>query len=232
SCEKIETIILMVYNAALKKTGVKPNTRLKKLLVPSIILSFWLLIQYLISESGFYHDLSFPPRIPLLMILPLFIFIIFFLRKNRNNQFIRSIPVYAPIAYQSFRVVIEVLFYFTFLEGILPVQVTFEGANYDVLLGASAIIMGIYASKKNTSKKVLISWNIIGIAIVAFAAFTFITSFYFPSIWGQESAEISQEFNQFSFLLLPLFFMPSAIFMHGLSIIQLRQILKKENYEK
>jgi fatty acid desaturase len=214
------SIILWYYHFALKKIGVKSK---KRILIVVIILALWLIIQYLITKTGFYSNLSVSPRIPIFMITPLLFFTFIFLVKNRNNYIVDVIPIHIPIAYQSFRVVIEVLFYFTYIKGILPVQVTFEGINYDVLFGMSAILMGIYAYQKNASKKVLIAWNIIGICVVVFAAFTFITSFYFPSIWGESNSRISPDFVHFPFLLLPAFFMPSAIFMHVLSIIQLRE---------
>jgi fatty acid desaturase len=165
---------------------------------------------------------------PLFIILPLFLFTFVFLIRNKKSEVLLNVPKHIPIAYQSFRAFIEVIFYFTFLKGILPVQVTFEGANYDVLFGISAVFVGIYSFKKNASKRALIIWNVIGIGVVAFAAFTFITSFYFPSIWGLDDSQLSQEFNQLPYLLLPLFFMPSAIFMHVLSIIQLKQLMKRE----
>ena len=187
------------------------------------ILSLWLIVQYAIVKSGFYNDFSLPPRIPIFMIFPLFIFTFIFLIRNRKNKILDAIPIHIPLFYQSFRVIIEVLFYFTFLKGVLPIQVTFEGENYDVLFGVSAIVMGIYAYKNIASKKLLIVWNVIGIVVVGFAAFTFITSFYFPSIWGESNLGISEEFLNFPFLLLPSFFMPSAIFMHVLSIIQLKK---------
>ncbi|OIQ15809.1 MAG: hypothetical protein BM557_10955 [Flavobacterium sp. MedPE-SWcel] len=157
------------------------------------------------------------------MIAPVFLFTIIFMYKNRNSSVLDKLPTHVPIFYQSFRAFIEVLFYFTFTQGILPKQVTFDGYNYDVLLGISAIFMGFYAMRKNASKKLLIVWNIIGIGIVLFAAFIFITSFYVPSVWGESTEFISQEFNQFPFLLLPTFLMPSAIFVHILSITQLRK---------
>lgn len=220
-------IILFFYAKALKKSNYAPLVNKKKLLAVLAIVSGWLFIQYLIHQTGFYHNLTLPPRIPLFMIVPLFLFSFIFLLKNRNSSILSNIPIEIPIAYQSFRAIIEVLFYYTYVQGILPVQVTFEGANYDVLLGISAILVGIYARRKNASIKFLIVWNILGIGIVAFAAFTFVTSFYFPSIWGQVDSVVIQEFNQFPFLLLPLFFMPSAVFMHLVSILQLTNKRKK-----
>lgn len=220
-------IILWVVEQAMQKNDIPSSTRKRNLGIILGVLFSWLVIQYIVSEIGFYDDPSLPPRIPLFMILPLFTFTAVFLFWNRNNKVLHAIPIYFPIAYQSFRAVIEVLFYLTFLNSILPVQVTFEGANYDVLLGISAIFVGIYASRETASKKALIVWNIIGIAVIAFAAFTFITSFYFPSIWGGD-VKFSAEFLQFPFLLLPAFFMPSGIFMHILSIIQLKNRLQNE----
>jgi hypothetical protein len=217
-------IILYFYNSAIKKNNVTSTFRKKKLIIIVLSVFSWLLIHYMISLTGFYNNYS-TPRVPLFMVVPLFLFTAIFLFMNKNNKILSMIPIHIPIAYQSFRLIIELLFYFTFLKGILPIQVTFEGANYDVLLGFSAIFFAIYAYKKPDSKKLLIAWNLLGIGIVLFAAFTFISSFYYPSIWG-EDASVPEKFIQFPFLLLPSFFMPSAIFMHVLSIVQLNQKLK------
>ena len=222
------TIIMFVYNGLLQKHSVVPKTRLKRITTASLVLFAWLGIQFALSESGFYLPLDMPPRIPLLMILPLMLFIVTFLRKHKNNPLLLTLPIYVPIAYQSFRLIIELMFHQTYEAGILPVNVTFEGANYDILIGITAIPMGIYAYRKSASKRLLLIWNYLGIAVVAFAAFTFISSFYFPSVWGAGTKHISLEFNQFPYLILPTFFMPSAIFMHILSIIQLNKKRKLE----
>ncbi|MEX0313944.1 MAG: hypothetical protein AB3N18_07185 [Allomuricauda sp.] len=214
-------ILLWGLNSALKKIGSTPSKRNRVLVLTTVGIFSWLALQFFIWKTGFYYDLSFPPRIPLFMVLPVFLFIMTFIIRNRNHKIFASIPIAFPIAAQSFRAVIEVLFYFTFINGILPVQVTFEGANYDVLIGISAVPMAMYASRPNASKKVLLAWNIIGILVVLFAAFTFISSFYFPSIWGNTG--IPLEFNQFPYLLLPTFLMPFAVFLHVLSIAQLIQ---------
>ncbi len=220
------SILLWMVNLSMKKLGRSPKNRQRAMGIILATLFGWLAIQFAIDQTGFYLSSALPPRIPLLMILPVFLFTGIFLFWKRNSEVLHAIPIYIPIAYQSFRAVIEVLFYFTFLQGILPIQVTFEGANYDVLLGISAIVMGFYAYRSSASKKILIAWNFLGIGVILFAAFTFVTSLYFPEFWG--TGGFSDRFIHFPFLLLPSFFMPSAIFMHVLSIVQLSKQLKLE----
>lgn len=218
--------ILWMVRLAMRKMEVPLSTQRRRLVTMLLGVLGWVSIQIALSTTGIYNNLSLPPRIPLLMILPLFVFAFVFLNRNKQSPILHAIPQHIPIAYQSFRAVIEVLFYFTFVAGILPVQVTFEGANYDVLLGISAIFVGFYAYRGDASPRLLIAWNVLGIAVVGFAAFTFISSFYFPEIWGDTEPNLA--FNRFPFLLLPSFFMPSAIFMHLLSIVQLRRSMKTD----
>lgn len=219
-------IILTYYNTTMKRLNIDKKVRLKIIVFVLSISILWLSYIAIITNSQILLDRSLPPKIPLLIIAPLFLFTGIFLYRNRHSRILHTIPFYLPIAYQSFRAVIEILFYFSYLKGWYPIEVTFEGSNYDILLGLSAPIIALYAYKKADSEKsfkCLIYWNIIGLIVVGNAAFTFITTFYFPSVWGANESLMSNEFLTFPLLLLPAFFMPSAIFMHILSIIQLRK---------
>jgi len=222
-------VILRIYTSTMKKLGRSKKTRLKRLGLVSGITLLWLIYTYVITNNGVLSDTSLPPRMPIFLLVPLFLFTGIFLWVKRKSPVLHSIPRHIPIAYQSFRAIIEVLFYFTFLPGIFPIEVTFEGYNYDILLGLSAPFIAYYAYKKENSERLLILWNIAGILIVGIAAFIFITSFYFPSIWGASSSMITSDFLQFPFILLPAFFMPSAIFVHILSIVQLTKRIKVKN---
>lgn len=215
------SVISFQLNKAFVKQKVPANVRKRNFLIFFGVLSSWFVMQHFIIQSQFYHNLTLPPRIVLCIILPLFIFTGLFLYRHRNNAVLHSIPIEVPILYQSFRAVIEVLFYFSFVRELLPVHVTFEGYNMDILLGISAIPMFFYSLRKTASKKVLIAWNVIGIFVVGWAAFVFTTTNYFPQIWGYEESIFPTGFLRFPFMFLPCFFMPSAIFVHVLSIVQL-----------
>jgi len=213
-------VILMFFSyTGMTKAGFGKKLIKRNSLIIGLIILLWVGLQTIASKSGFYNNQGLPPRVPLFMILPLVIGMIVYMRGFERNKAALALPIYLPILFQGFRAIIEVLFHFTYKQGILPEQVTFTGVNYDILIGLSAYFVGAYAYKSEASKRILLIWNVIGLALILFAAFTFITSFYFPQLWDDKS--ISLEFIQLPFMLLPAFFLPIAVFMHIFSIRQL-----------
>jgi len=53
-------------------------------------------------------------------------------------------------------------------------------------------------------------------------------TFFVPSIWGSSTPLANEGVFSFEFMLVPGFLMPSAVFMHILSIIQLRKSIVEE----
>ncbi len=219
-------IILIGYYKTAKK--LLSQKEVKSYTIKIIVgLFFWFLYTFLIANSGFLQDYSLPPRFPLLLVVPAFIFIGFFLYRHRNSNIIKSIPTPWLVYFQSFRILIESLFVASVAAGFLHPEVTFEGYNYDILFGLSALIVGFLAfNRKVISNKGLLLWNYLGLAVIAFIIFLFTTTTYFPKFWGSEVTLATKEMVTFPFVLVPAFLMPSAVFMHIVSILQLRRKLK------
>lgn len=187
-------------------------------------LTLWQVYVLLLSKSGFLEDLSFPPRFVLLMILPLFIFTGVFLYKNRNEQWIKVIPHHWLAYYQSFRIGIETIFVYTVAAGILHSNVTIEGYNMDLIFAFSAPVIGTIIYKKGMPSLRLISiWNYLGLTVIASIIFLFITSIYTPQMYGSEVGLLSSQLGTYPFTLVAGFLMPSAVFVHVLSLVQARK---------
>jgi hypothetical protein len=220
------SIILLGYFRTLQKTTTIELSR-KRTLKVGIGLLLWILYTSIIAKTGFLQDYSLPPRFPILLIIPAFTFTGFFLYKHRNSSVIKNIPTSWLVYYQSFRILIESLFVASVAKGLLQPEVTFEGYNYDILFGLSALIIGFLAfNKKVISGKGLLLWNYLGLAVIAFIIFLFTTTTYAPELWGSTETLATKEMVTFPFVFVPAFLMPSAIFMHVVSIIQLRKKLK------
>ncbi|MGB1204389.1 MAG: hypothetical protein ACPG5B_02015 [Chitinophagales bacterium] len=217
-------ILVFGYNYALGKANVANDTRKKNVFTLAIGLLIWFIYAFIIGKSGVLRNFDLPPRFPLLTILPAFTMIGIFLYKHKDSPILKTIPKSGLIYYQSFRIIVESLFVATVGLGILHPEVTFEGYNYDIVFAFTApIIAFLVFNKKVLPQKVALYWNYLGLVVIAFIIYLFTTTVYFPSIWGSTETLANEQFIDFPYVLVPAFLMPSAVFIHLLSIMQLRK---------
>jgi hypothetical protein len=215
-------ILLLAYRRVLQRMTIPAKERSRKFTKVMIYLGIWFGYLVGISVTGILKDLNFPPKFPLLIFLPIVIFYVVFFRSSKKSRVIKAIPSTWLAYFQSFRIVVELLLYFTFTAGIVPKSATFEGLNFDIFMGISALLIGYFFVGKRRSRSVLYVWNTIGILMVLFVGFIIATSMYAPQIWGSEVPLVNLKFVEMPYLLLAGFLAPLAIFVHLLSILKLR----------
>lgn len=221
-------IIYFIAARAINDKGNFDRKVKRKSLLLVIGLVLWHVYLFLIAQSGFLQDFSFPPRVVLVVILPAFIFTGIFIFRNRNNQWIQHIPPHWLLFYQIFRILIETLFVFSVAKGVLPYHVTIEGYNMDLIFAFTAPVIGFLVYKRHKrSINLAIAWNFLGLTVIATILFLFMTTIYFPEFFGSSEPLMSKEFGVYPYPLVAGFLMPSAVFMHVLSIVQL--IKRKKN---
>ena len=215
-------IITLGFNMLLKKQNLPSEERLKQVWKIPLFLGVWLLYVFGISATGLLQSFDLPPKIPLFLVFPLMMFIVFFIRKYKNNALLKLLPESWLLHFQVFRVLVELLIFEMYLKNIFPIAATYEGYNYEIILGASAPLVAYLVFKlKVLPKKVAIIWNFIGLTTLGIVIFIVISSAYFPQFWGAKNSLISSDFGLFPYTLLAGFLAPTAIFMHVLSLTQL-----------
>ena len=218
--------IIMGLYSALKRTGWSRSRRINIYLVTTILIVLWTALLAVLSIKGFFSDFSkLPPRPVLAMLIPLPVIIIIAFSKT-GKQLLMSVPPQWLLFMQSFRIIVELLLLFAFMAGKLPVQMTFEGRNFDVITGILALPVGyLLARKKTYASKLAIGFNIIGIAllvnILVIAVLSMPTSIRY--FMNEPSNTLVASFP---FILLPGILVPIAYTMH---IFSLRQLIAKQN---
>ncbi len=180
------------------------------------ILIVWLIYIYLLAGSGVLDNFGLPPRIPLLIVIPCIIAFILLVNRRFMRDSLRSTPLYLPVALQSFRILVELLIYATFLHGVFPEKVTFEGLNFDIAVGLSAIPVSMLVYRKKIGRGGLLAWNVISLCILALTVYAFVSGYYF----GVNPAIDRLQFVRFPYILLPSVLLPVALFLHIFSIKQ------------
>ncbi len=210
-------LILSGYRKVLINSGVDEIKRKRKVRRLAMVLLFWLLFLVKISAMRFFHDwLAMPPRI-LIAVLPPLVFSLILIFSSRMNSIVRQIPQHWLILIQSFRIVMEIILLVLFLENIIPVQMTFEGRNFDILAGIVALPVAYLVYKNMLSKNFIIGWNVFGLLLLAnIVAVAFLSAPTSFRIFMNEPANTVIAY--FPFVWLPGFVVPVAYTMHFISL--------------
>jgi hypothetical protein len=224
-------IILIVFtfytlNYALKKLEYPDKKRKITLLVSALLLGTWLIFTTVVSLQGMLQNFSTTPPRVMIILIPAVLGIIYISSSSRVNAYLSVIPYSWLLYIQSFRILMEVLLWLMFLNNLIPVQMSFEGLNYDILAGLSAPIIGYYALSVHKWPRIsALLWNFAGFLLVTNITLISILSSPVPfRQFMNEPANTIVSF--FPFVWIPAFIVPFAFLMHVLSI---KQIIRNYN---
>ena len=165
------------------------------------VLLTWLLIQAIVSLTGFYTITdTTPPRFPLLVLPPVLLIIGLFASRN-GRVFIDSLNAKTLTILHIVRIPVELTLYWLFVNKAIPELMTFEGRNFDILSGITGPVVYYFGYiKKKLSNAVLLIWNLLCLGLLfnivinavlslpsSFQKFAFdqpnIGVLYFPFVW-------------------------------------------------
>lgn len=212
------------FRLALPKTSLSAEQQ-KKFSRNFLIVFFgWLVFIYAWSRFGIFSNFElFPFNTAPVVIIPLITILVFTLSKT-VKEILPHIPQENIIKLHVFRFYAEVLLWALFASALLPVQMTFEGRNFDVITGVTAMGAAWLITKKKFPKIAIVLWNMMGLGllinIVAIAVLSMPTPFRY--FMNEPANTIVTEFP---ISLLPSFLVPLAYMLH---ILSLRKVLLKK----
>jgi hypothetical protein len=136
------------------------------------------------------------------------------------SDILHNIPVATIIRLQSFRFFVEILLLMLYLNNSAPIQMTFEGRNFDILVGITAPLVAWLTTKQKISKWALILWNICSLGLLVNIVTIAILSTPTPiRVFMNEPANTIVAYFPISWL--PGLLVPLAFTLHVLSLKQL-----------
>jgi hypothetical protein len=212
------------FEIALPKTTFAPDKQKRFLKTYVAILIGWVVIVSGLSLSGVTSNFNiFPFNFGPLLLIP-FIGILLFTFSRSLKEVLPYVPLQNIIRLQFFRVPVEILLWLLFIQNLLPIQMTFEGRNFDVLSGLTAPVVAFLVKRNKLSKSAVIIWNVICLGllvnIVSVAILSMPTPFRY--FMNEPANTIVAEFP---ISWLPAFLVPMA---YMLSFISIRQLTLKK----
>ena len=192
---------------------------MKQALLLTVAAILWFVVIGTLAVLGFFSNFdAMPPRLIFALAAPAVALAVVFRSKTLRESLAAS-PIAALIYLQVFRFAVELLLFRGFVTGHVPVQMTFEGRNFDILAGITAPFAGwIYQRTRNRLFATL--WNIAGLLLLGNIVVVAILSMpgrfrYFTE--GPANTLLTH----FPFIYLPAVLVPIAYCAHVLSLRQL-----------
>ena len=184
------------------------------------LLAFWIIFTAILALNGFYQVNTFPPRVFLFGVLPALVLIAAYFIFFRQN-FIEKLPLKTLTILSIIRIPVELVLLWLFQGGFVPQSMTFEGRNFDILSGITAPIVYLLAFRGGKlNRPLLIVWNIFAllllfnIVIIAILAFPAFTPNLAPELQNRGVA-------YFPYIWLPAVIVPIVFFSHLASLWKL-----------
>ncbi len=189
-----------------------------------VALLAWLGVQGIIMATGFYLKTdTLPPRFAL-AVVPAFIALIYFFTNKSSANFLNSLSLKDLTLVHVCRIPVEIGLLWLYQSQQIPQIMTFEGRNFDIFSGLTALPMVWYAFQNGQIKRTpLLIWNIVCLALVCIIVTIGILSVATPvQQFGFEQPNVGV--LKFPFGWLPAFIVPVVMFCH---LVAIKQLLKK-----
>jgi hypothetical protein len=123
------------------------------------------------------------------------------------------------------RIPVELVLFWLFSYKTIPQLMTFEGRNFDILSGISALLVYYFGFiKKSLDKKFILAWNFICLALLANIVINAFLSAPFPfQKFAFDQPNIAILY--FPFVWLPVLVVPLVLFSH---LVAIRKLWKKD----
>jgi hypothetical protein len=122
----------------------------------------WMTVTWAVAASGILTDWQRTP--PPFAILVVAIFTLGFgLAFSRlGTRLATFLPLWLLVAVQGFRLPLEVAMHAMYERGVMPVQMSYSGRNFDIVTGVTAFAVAWLVWSGRAGHRLVLAWNVVG----------------------------------------------------------------------
>ena len=204
---------VLAYSSAVGRTG--GNRTYARMGARTAMLA-WMAMFAVLAESGTLSNFQRTPP-PLLMAMVMFVVSGLVLGTSRvGTTLVRGLPLPWLIAAQGFRLPLELFMHQAAVEGVMPVEMSYAGYNFDIVTGASALVLAWYVKKGRASERLVFAWNVLGSALLFAIWLIALLASPLLRAFGDEPAHVNTFIAQFPFVWLGSVLVSAAVLGHVL----------------
>ena len=158
-------LVYGVY-AASRALGEPEATRRRAVTITASGAAVWMAGTWIVAESGVLRQWdAMPPPFALLVVATLVLAAVMSFSAY-GARLARGLPIGLLVAVQGFRLPLELAMHAMYERGIMPVQMSYSGRNFDILTGLSAFVVAWLARTGRGGRRLVVAWNIMGLTLL------------------------------------------------------------------
>lgn len=212
-------LVIGTRRAAIAR-GLDATSVRRRTWLTALAAAAWLALFALMALSGMLARFDARPPPLNAMVLVVLVGSIGFARSRAAGDLVSGLPLWALVGFQAFRLPLELVMHQAAKAGVMPVQMSFSGWNFDIVTGLSAIVVAALAARGVAPRALIVAWNAIGALLLANVVTIAVASTPLFHAFGPRA--LNTWIAYFPFVWLPGAMVSAAIVGHVLVLRRLR----------
>jgi hypothetical protein len=125
----------------------------------------WMALTWSLAASGLLLQFNRRPP-PLAGLFAAIVLLALALAFSRIGRRLAALPLWWLVGAQGFRFPLELAMHRMAERGIMPAQMSYDGYNFDILTGITALVVAVLIRGGRASRQIVLAWNVMGLALL------------------------------------------------------------------
>jgi hypothetical protein len=216
----VAAVALAVLFAS-RRPGEARRTAVTRAVVVVGALGGWLALTYRIGSEGALLDFSgTPPRFAKMVAVVSLSTVILALSPV-GRRLVQALPIACLVGFHAVRLPVELILHALWKERLIPVQMTFEGLNFDIVTGLSALGVAYFVQRGKLRSGAILVWNTVGLLLLV--AIVVVANLSTPAFRCFASEPKTVLLATAPFVWLPMVLVQAVLFAHVLTFRAIAQ---------
>ena len=150
-----------------RRAGAEPAAARRAGILTLLSSAAWMAITWTASVSGLFANFERTPPPFGLLVLAILILACVLAFSTLGTRLSTYLPLWLLVAVQGFRLPLELAMHAMYERGVMPVQMSYSGRNFDIVTGATAIAVALLVWSGRAGRGLVAAWNILGFLLLA-----------------------------------------------------------------
>ena len=151
---------------AWRRSGASESASHRATVIVAADAAAWMVLTWAAAMSGILQQWDLRPPPFLFVILGTILISLILAFGGVGTRIAQYMPLWAIVAVQSFRLPLELAMHGLSERGIMPIQMSYSGRNFDIVTGATAILVAILVKAGYGGRRLVMLWNVLGLALL------------------------------------------------------------------